>query len=180
MTGPLDPGASPAVAGHVSPGDAGSAADALAVISLCAGFINNADTKSGLLGAAETVAVGALASEGHELLGSSWVTGPRDVTAALVVFGAVACLLFCGFYLTRSLLPRSDTQTFSRFSWPDLAQVELDVLLGLDDREARTEAWIEAQTLARIVRAKYRHFALAVRWFSVSLPLIFVGALLVT
>lgn len=65
----------------------------------------------------------------------------------------------------------------SRFSFPHLAQLEIRELMTQDRGQVRREAWIQAQTMARIVAVKYHHLQLTLI-FTILSTLMYVAWLL--
>jgi hypothetical protein len=151
--------------------------DALPAITLMAGWVNNADTKTGIL------------TGGLLLLGAAYLRQQNSVEkllahaegrgfAALAVFafGAI-CLALGAAHAYLALRPRVQPGEPSRFSFPHLAQLEIRELMTQDGDQVRSEAWTQAQTMARIVAAKYRHFQLTLAFATLS-TLMYVAWLL--
>lgn len=133
--------------------------DAFLALSTIGPWVNNADTKIGLLATALTVLtcgavrqrprVEALVDAGVHLRGTL-------ALAAFVV--CVVAIVVAGSCLYRALRPRLTNGDASRFAFPHLATADLDTLVDMDSAAVREEAWIQAQTLSQIVNAKYECF----------------------
>jgi Flp pilus assembly pilin Flp len=151
-----------------------AADDALPAIDAISTWINNADTKIGLLGIVDTALTGAFAAQhdrARTLIDHADLRG--IIALALLAFG-VAALVTSILTLFRALQPRLDSHHPSRFAFPWIADAQLADLIAGDHETIRREAWIQAQTLSRIVRAKYESLRRA-------LPCaILAGALLVS
>ncbi len=136
--------------------------DAFLALSTIGPWVNNADTKIGLLATALTVLtcaavrqrlrVEALLEEGVHLRGGLALTAL--VLCALAIVFADVCLF-------RALRPRLTNSAPSRFAFPHLAIADLATLVGADPAAVRAEAWIQAQTLSQIVNCKYKCFRTA-------------------
>jgi len=151
--------------------------DALPAITLQAGLVNNADTKTGIL------------TGGLLLLGAAYLRqqdsvekllahthGRGFVALAVFAYGTI-CLALGAAHAYLALRPRMQPGEPSRFSFPRLAQLEIRELMTQDRDQVRREAWTQAQTMARIVAAKYRHLQLTLTFTTVS-TLMYVAWLL--
>lgn len=136
--------------------------DAFHALTTVAAYVNNADTKIGLLAAALTVLAGGLVRQrpSVDALFDAGL-GARGVVALLALGASVLLSLLAGFSLFKALRPRLHNATSSRFAFPYLAETDLDHLIRADPAMIRSEAWIQVQTLSRIVRAKYQCFSQA-------------------
>ena len=133
-----------------------AADDALPAIDAVGIWINNADTKVGLLGIVDTALVGAFVAQHDRARAVLGHTDRRDILAlVLLSLGAVA-LVTSILYLLRALQPRLDSYHPSRFAFPWVADADLADLMAGNHEQIRLEAWIQAQTLSKIVRAKYK------------------------
>ncbi|HVW27936.1 MAG TPA: Pycsar system effector family protein [Polyangiaceae bacterium] len=135
-------------------------ADALAAVTLIAPMVNNADTKIGILGAAATVLIGAeVRDRSHVAKVIHHAASGRGTVALalLAVSGvALAVTMTC---LLNALMPRLPNVDFSRFAFPCLAERTVEELRQLEGGDViRTEAWIEAHMLSRILVRKYESF----------------------
>jgi len=126
--------------------------DVFLAITTIGPWINNADTKIGLLAAALTVLTGgalrqrprveSLINDGVHLRGVIALATLALCSVAIVVAGA---------WLFRALRPRLTKREPSRFAFPHLAGADLATLADADPVAARREGWVQAQTLAEIV-----------------------------
>jgi len=138
--------------------------DAFLALSAIGPWVNNADTKIGLLATALTVLtcgavrqrprVEAVFDAGVHLRGGV-------ALAALVV--CIVAIVAAGTCLYRALKPRLTNGDPSRFAFPYLATTDLFTLVDADPGAVRKEAWTQAQTLSQIVNAKYECFRNALR-----------------
>jgi hypothetical protein len=153
--------------------------DAYLAITTVGPWVNNADTKIGLLATALTVLTAGVVRQRHTVetvidTGVGWRAG-----IALCLLGVcVVALVIAGACLFKALKPRLTNAGPSRFAFPHLADADLDELARHDPEAIRREAWLQAKTLAGIVRDKYRCFSNALTWGVVS-GIAFVGWLLV-
>jgi hypothetical protein len=81
---------------------------------------------------------------------------PRSLVALAILTTGAMALAIAGVQVLRALRPRLAPGAPSRFSFPHLADADLDELLAGDANQIRQEAWTQARTLARIARTKYR------------------------
>ncbi len=138
--------------------------DAFLALSTIGPWVNNADTKIGLLATALTVLtsgvvrqrsrVEALFDEGFHIRGGLALAALVVCVVAIVV--AAACLY-------RALKPRLTNGDPSRFAFPHLATADVKTLADMDPAAVREEAWTQVQTLSQIVNAKYECFRSALR-----------------
>jgi hypothetical protein len=134
--------------------------DAVTALTSIGPWVNNADTKIGLLAAAMTVLTGALVHQRprvEQLIRAS-ASARNDVALAFIALSAVSLVVSAG-WLLHALRPRLHNDKPSRFAFPHLAALDVDVLALHDAEAVRKEAWIQAKTLAEIVLAKYRCFS---------------------
>lgn len=158
-----------------------AADDALPAINLISTWINNADTKTGLLGIVDTALTGAFVAQ-HNLARTVFDHASLRGTIALVLLALGVIALGASILsLVRALQPRLRSRSPSRFAFPWIADAELADLMAGNHERIRLEAWIEAQELSRIARAKYEHLkhallytlsagTLLVIWFVVVPP----------
>lgn len=133
-----------------------AADDALPAIGAISTWINNADTKIGLLGIVDTALVGSFIAQHDRARMVLDHADRRDAMAlVLLALGAVA-LVTSILYLFRALQPRLDISYPSRFAFPWVADANLADLMAGDHEKIRREAWIQAQILSKIVRTKYQ------------------------
>ncbi|WP_147258772.1 Pycsar system effector family protein [Pseudonocardia hierapolitana] len=122
-------------------------------------WVNNADTKIGLLAAALTVMTGGAIRQRPRV--ETVLLAGMDTRGSIALASLAVCalaLLTAGIYLFRALKPRLTNTAPSRFAFPHLADADLSQLTDSDPAAVRAEGWIQAQTLARIVRHKYTCF----------------------
>ena len=132
-----------------------AADDALPAIAAISTWINNADTKIGLLGIVDTALIGAFVAQHDRARTALDHANRRDSVAVVLLALGVAALMTSILYLLRALQPRLDSCHPSRFAFPWVADADLADLMAGDHEKIRREAWIQAQTLSKIVRAKY-------------------------
>lgn len=155
-----------------------SADDARFAITAFAGWITNADTKTGLLAAAVTVLTSTVVSQSDRAIALLPPQGVRQVAAVVAIVACLAALAVTAFWLLRALLPRTTNAGFSRYSWPAVAALSPRELVAMTAIEDRAEAWLQAHTLARIAQAKFGNFAHALRWFTAAVVLLIAWAIL--
>lgn len=134
-------------------------------------WIQNADTKAGLLSAALAVVLGAMAQQG-KVLGDVLRPNHLGEWAALVL---LCCLGFTVLVATISLAlvltPRTPPpQEPSRFGFPTVASDEWKHSPATR-AQAGAEAWGQAQVLALIAARKYATLRFAARSVFLGIPL---------
>lgn len=141
-------------------------------------WVNNADTKIGLLAAALTVMTGGVIRQ-RSRVEALIDTGVhvRGAIALVLLALCVVTLISAGICLFRALRPRLTNSAPSRFSFPHLADANLSDFADTDPAAVRIEGWIQAQNLAQIVRYKYTGFRNALTVGTIS-GVAFVGWLL--
>ncbi|PZE86603.1 hypothetical protein EDF31_101616 [Curtobacterium sp. PhB142] len=135
-------------------------------VSETGAWIKNADTKATILaaglGATATVTASRAAPTWALIAGSNQVLSIAAVIAVSVfVVGAVGTV-WCA---VRTLIPRTNVSGGRNpFAWPSVASSFV-----VDDSEfqkaSAKQAWNQVHALALIAKAKYEAFALALRWF---------------
>jgi hypothetical protein len=133
--------------------------DAFLALSTIGPWVNNADTKIGLLATALTILTCGAVRQGarvEALVDAGFHIRGGLALAALVV--CVVAIVVAASYLCRALRPRLTNGAPSRFAFPHLATADLGTLVDMDPAGVRKEAWIQAQTLSQIVNAKYECF----------------------
>ncbi len=100
------------------------------------------------------------------------------IALAALALCAVA-IVVAGAWLFRALRPRLINREPSRFAFPYLADADLATLTDADPAAVRTEGWVQAQTLAEIVLAKYTCLSRALTVGLVAGPAFVVWLLLV-
>jgi hypothetical protein len=132
--------------------------DAFQAIGIVSPWVNNADTKLGLLATATTILATAVLRERRDVdmvLHQSLQV--RGGLALACYFACAIAITVAGLALFWGLIPRLTNPQPSRFAFPHLAQLDdIDSLVNADPAALRTDAWLQAQTLAKIVRKKYR------------------------
>ncbi len=126
------------------------------MINTISTLVNNADTKIGLLGIVDTALIGAFAAQHDRAMTTLHQADRRDIIALVLLALGVVAIVTSISCLFRALQPRLDNCHPSRFSFPWLADANLADLMAGDHQQIRHEAWIQAQTLSKIVRAKYK------------------------
>ncbi len=133
-------------------------------------WIQNADTKAGLLGVVLGALVAALVSQGDLIR----EVAARPGTRAWPAWVLLAChlLTLAGAFaeLVRSQLPRLRPSGESAYAFPWVAVQDLDTLLK-PGRAAGRHAWRHARLLARIAREKFRCIRRALWWTAAAVPL---------
>ncbi len=153
--------------------------DAVQAMNHIGSWVNNADTKIGLLAAALTVLTGGIVRQRSRF--ETLVThdpGPQGWTAVVFLAVSAGALFVAAAWLFRALMPRLTNDQPSRFAFPHLAGAELDTLVAHDPAVVRRDAWTQAQTLSKIVLDKYCCFRHALS-FGLVAGACFVGWLLI-
>lgn len=139
--------------------DRDDVAVALAVMTACQAYVQQADVKVSILMAVQAGAVVGLMSAGKE--GKFELTDPG--TFVLGVF--VVASMVAGFHLIRALRPRLG---------PDISP-SLYGIMRIPEQPPMgaaaqlEEAWAMARTLAQLAQAKYEHVRRAIPWTAVTL-----------
>ncbi len=136
--------------------------DAFLAVTTIGPWVNNADTKIGFLATALTVLTTGVVRQRPrvEALVDGGV-GVRDALALASLTTAAVMIVLAGAWLFLALKPRLTNEYPSRFAFPHLATADLTSLAEPDPAQARVDAWIQAQTLARILLHKYTYFSKA-------------------
>jgi hypothetical protein len=143
-------------------------ADARFVIDHVASWITNADLKAGLLATGLIFAIGVLADQRAAIARQLLFRSATDGVAVAAAAAAIFAFLRSALYVARTVSPRVESTPANRFSWPSLADADVDELLGASAETVRREAWEHARQLARITRVKFAAVAVAVHWFCVG------------
>lgn len=130
-------------------------ADAFFAINHFAAWVSNADTKAGFVAAAAAVLGGGLVSQIPRMTTLLPFCGLREWSSLALIAAAGVALLFTLVFLMVSLRPRGYVESFSRFSWPDVSQTPLEVLVQAPSHDVRREAWQQARNLAIIAAWKF-------------------------
>jgi hypothetical protein len=132
--------------------------DALPAMTSLTSWVGNADTKIGILTGGLVLLTGSYVRQRRPVETVLNALEPLGVVAlVLLALGVLALACAIGHVLV-ALRPRLAPGDRSRFSFPHLAEADLDELMAGDAIQVRREAWSQARTLARIVRAKYQSF----------------------
>lgn len=148
--------------------------DARFAITHVATSIANADAKAGLLAAALTFTVAAVAGQGAQIAKLIRSHSVLDGFALLAMALAVLALVVSALHVLRAVQPRVDSADSTRFDWPSLADADVEALMAVPPAAAGREAWLHAKQLSLIARAKFAAIAVALRWFALG------GAFLLT
>ncbi|SFO57261.1 hypothetical protein SAMN05660359_04454 [Geodermatophilus obscurus] len=133
--------------------------DAYLAISTIGPLANNADTKIGFVATALTVlTTGVVRQRPRVDALIDGGVGLRDVVALGCLAISAAMIVLAGYWLFRALSPRLTNPKPSRFAFPHLAGADLETLAQPDPIAGRAEAWVQAQTLSRIVLDKFTYF----------------------
>lgn len=136
--------------------------DAYLAVSTIGSWVNNADTKIGFLATALTVlTTGVVRQRPRVDAIVHGGVGLRDGAALGCIVISATMIVLAGYWLFRALRPRLTNPEPSRFAFPHLAGADLKTLVEPDPPGARAEAWIQAQTLSRIILDKYTCFSKA-------------------
>jgi hypothetical protein len=147
-------------------------ADVTLAINQVSAWIYAADTKAGLLAASLGVLLAGLLTQADPL---RTMAPPHTVQETLVLVLAhlvMVSVAMSGWFILRTLAPRSATGRPTRYGWPTLARrtgapepaPEPD---GGNGR-ARAEAWQHAVDLAVIAERKFVAFRVALGWAMVA------------
>lgn len=133
-------------------------------------WIKNADTKATILAAGLGVMSSVVASQAGRIV--DLYTHPAAAVVCIAVIlsaifiGGLAGAVICVF---RVLSPRTDvTDGPNVFAWPSVAKFGSATASEFSDFSA-PKAWAQAFDLAKIAQAKFAAFALALRWFLVTI-----------
>ncbi|MEV2213204.1 hypothetical protein AB0H86_17410 [Streptomyces sp. NPDC050997] len=153
-------------------------ADVTLAINQVSGWIAAADTKAGLLAASLGVLVAGLLTQAGPL---RTMAPPHTVREALILVLAhlvMVAVAVSGWFILRTLAPKSTTSRPTRYGWPTLAR-----RIGApepspepspgpdpdgDNGRARAEAWQHAIDLAVIAQRKFVAFRAALAWATVA------------
>ncbi len=134
-------------------------------------WIQNADTKAGLLG----VLLGALVAALISQAGLVQQVATRAGARAWPAWALLACHLVAlgGAFaeLVRSQLPRLRPSGESAYAFPWVAGQDLDTLTAAGRAATGRSAWQHARLLARIASEKFRYLRRALWWTAAALPL---------
>jgi len=133
--------------------------DAFLALTTVGPWVNNADTKIGLLATALTILTTGVVRQRPrvETLLHRGVH-PRGTLSLASLTVCTLMVMLAGYWLFRAFSPRLENPEPSRFAFPHLAEVDLATLVDADAAVIRAEAWIQVRTLSRIVLRKYTFF----------------------
>jgi hypothetical protein len=135
---------------------------AMAMIAQIDQTIENADTKTGMLGALLGLLLAAIAGDPslvHATLDGS--THPPYVATALLIAFAIS-LVTSGVFLGLAQLPRlTGTKSRSWLAFPAVPPVTKEAIERPSAVELRDQAWHQVQVLAAIARRKFRYVKVA-------------------
>lgn len=154
--------------------------DARQSMAMFSSWVNNADTKAGLLAA--TVAV-VLARLSQQTVAIRRVITPDEVGewGALIVLLVLSVAVGTAFVaLAHTLIPRTFDDVESRFSFPHVAATKWTHKPASPREDVASEAWAQVATLARIVKSKFRFLKIATIATFVALPLFLVWSVVAT
>jgi hypothetical protein len=136
-------------------GSSDDVADAFQAITATTSFINSADSKAGLGAAAVAAFMAVLSQQSASLSSAFSLATPTDQLAFvdLVLLGLSLAATTCA--IGHALLPRRPVRKGGgRFSYPDIAKDDW-TFSPASRAKAASEAWAQAQTLARIAEIKF-------------------------
>lgn len=135
--------------------------DAALAINTFGTWVNNADTKIGILGTIVVALLVAIVRERERVAATLRAVQPatHDLVAVGFLAGSILAAAFASFFLTQALRPRRTSAYPSRFAFPHVATLpDLTGFEIYDPAAARQEAWQQAQMLASITTEKYAYF----------------------
>ncbi|MEU8677787.1 hypothetical protein [Streptomyces sp. NPDC048560] len=149
-------------------GDFEPGADATLAISQVSGVIFAADAKAGLLATALGIFTGGLLTQARSLRAMTPPHSAAEVMTVALTVIATAAVTASGWYLLRTLSPRSTTSASTRYGWPTLVTREPATLMAGEPGAVRHEAWRHAADLATIAERKFAAFRKALIWALVA------------
>ncbi|MFF7574870.1 hypothetical protein ACFZBE_07730 [Streptomyces sp. NPDC008061] len=127
-------------------------------------WIRSADTKAGLLAPALALLISPAFDNFNKKQLTNFLDSPRDFVGALLFFGFGTTFGVAASFIASVLIPRTQHAVrSSRYSWPWICGIDLQVLTSLSPSESRAEAWAQAKNLAQIAQWKHKYFKLALR-----------------
>lgn len=124
-------------------------------------WVNNADTKIGILGTILVALVVAIVRERGRVAATLRAADQptQDLVAVGFFAASVLAVAFATFFLIQALRPRRTGAYPSRFAFPHVATLsDLSGFEIYDPAAARQEAWLQAHMLASIASEKYAYF----------------------
>ncbi|GAB7038272.1 MULTISPECIES: hypothetical protein [Catenuloplanes] len=141
-------------------------------------LIVNADTKAALLTTALMLLVVQATARHRDITAVLPPDGPAEWAAALLLAAATGSAAVALTTLLLVIRPAIVGCEFSRYSWPTLARASLGRLDGYHADADRREAWVTAQTLARILDRKLRRIRVAFWWWLTAVATLIPGLVL--
>jgi len=182
------PGSSPPAQVPASPPVQVGLEDALFMIGQTQESIRHADNKIGLLFAASTVLLGALATSWSSFRSEVDVAGGAGWFAAACFGAAMLGLAVSYALMVGGLAPRTrelgqaqlPPVHDNRFAWPSVAAMSIDELesLSQDVVQVRREALLQMKALASIAAVKFRMFRRSLELVVISGALFIVSQVL--
>ena len=158
-------------------------ADAHQAVGYAGGWVNNADTKAGLLSAAVAVVIAATSQQAGAIKAVARFKHSSDVVAFTLFCLLGVAVTVALIALATALVPRTPPpQMSSRFGFPTLASPGWTPS-PVTRAEAADEAWNQARVLSTIAQRKFVSLMVACVAVFVALPLYLawmVAAALVT
>jgi hypothetical protein len=141
-------------------------------------WVTNADTKAGLGLAGVALLVNGMVAVRPLFARNLPPATVRTWCFVTTYTMTTACVLITVGCLTLALLPRIDTQRFSRYSWPLVSRATEQELFALSPKTERIEGWHAAHALAQIARRKFRYLGFASYTLAAAISLFLLCILL--
>ncbi|MFJ3618724.1 hypothetical protein ACIPSH_11305 [Streptomyces iakyrus] len=132
-------------------------ADVTLAINQVSAWIVSADTKAGLLAAGLGVLVAGLLTRAGDLYSMSPPHTVRQTLILVLLHLAVVWVTASGWFIMRTLAPRTVSSTPTRYGWPTLAR-RAHAPQPAETGRAREEAWQHAVDLAAVAERKFAAF----------------------
>jgi Pycsar effector protein len=130
-------------------------------------WIANADTKAGMLAAAQIIMAGALGDQGRTVVHRLPPGSPAEWAALVALLVATAGVALSIGFLIRTVRPRIEAAGgFSRYSFASVADAAIADLVRVDRGADREQGWRTAAILAAIARRKFRDLQRAFGWWA--------------
>jgi len=139
-------------------------ADVTLAINQVSGWIAAADTKAGLLAASLGVLVAGLLTQVGPLRTMAPPHTVRETLILVLAHLVMVSVAVSGWFILRTLAPKSTTSRPTRYGWPTLARRIGAPEPDGDNGRARAEAWQHAVDLAVIAERKFVAFRAALAW----------------
>jgi hypothetical protein len=132
-------------------------------------WIANADTKASLLAAALVIMGGALGDQGRTVGHRLPPTSFADWLSLVALLAATGAIVTSVGFLVGVVSPRlEESDEFSRYSFPSVADAPIAELVRVDGGSDREHGWRTATVLASIARRKFRCLRRAFAWWVVA------------